>query len=296
MSGSHSISEVSRIAGIPKDLLRMWERRYAYPAPTRDRNGDRVYSDQQVDKLIVIRQLVNQGKRPGKLIALDLSQLKALLQKPAVEFDADRLLALLKSGDAKALRDWFHTYLMAYGLRAFVHQVMAPANRLVGELWAGGELAIYQEHLYTEVMKSLLPQALAAHYRADGKLRVMLSTVPGEQHALGLLMVEALLRLGGAYVVSFGTEMPFRDIEQAAQSHAVDVIGLSFSSSFDIDDAIVMLSGLRQMIDPTTAIWVGGAAFDGSAETRMPQGVDLLDGLQGVEQALASWKGRAGRD
>ncbi|MEW8228467.1 MAG: MerR family transcriptional regulator, partial [Candidatus Thiodiazotropha endolucinida] len=36
MNDSHSISDVSRISGIPKDLLRMWERRYNYPKPARD--------------------------------------------------------------------------------------------------------------------------------------------------------------------------------------------------------------------------------------------------------------------
>ncbi|MGD8932804.1 MAG: MerR family transcriptional regulator, partial [Chromatiales bacterium] len=87
MNNHHSISDVSRIAGIPKDLLRMWERRYGYPKPQRDVNGDRIYSDSQLDKLILIRQLVDQGKRPGKLMGLDLSELKALQQVPKVALD-----------------------------------------------------------------------------------------------------------------------------------------------------------------------------------------------------------------
>ena len=72
MNAQHSISDVSRIAGIPKDLLRMWERRYGYPKPARNENGDRIYSNEELDKLIAIRHLQEQGKRPGKLMALDL--------------------------------------------------------------------------------------------------------------------------------------------------------------------------------------------------------------------------------
>ena len=119
-----------------------------------------------------------------------------------------------------------------------------------------------------------------------GEPRIMLTTVPGERHSLGLLMVETLLRLGGAEVIAFGAEMPFRDIKDAAVSHQVDVIGLSFSGGFKSDDAIVMLTGLRQMIDPGIRIWVGGGAFDGGAV--MPEGVELLDGLHGVEQVLVT--------
>ena len=289
MNAHHSISEVSRIAGIPKDLLRMWERRYGYPKPARDGKGDRIYSNEDLDKLIAIRHLQEQGKRPGKLIGMDLSQLRSLQQAPKAELDIGNLVALLKTGDSAAIRHWFQSQLVANGLlRAFIHKVIAPATLALGEAWSKGEVEIYEEHLYTELMKGLVRQSLAAHYREGGEPRVMLTRVQGEQHSLGLLMVEALLRIGGAEVISFGTEMPFRDIREAASSQNADVIGLSFSCSFKTEDAIVMLSGLRQMIDPGIRIWVGGAAFNSGVT--MPQGVELLNGLHQVEEVLAEWQ------
>ena len=288
MNGNHSISEVSRIAGIPKDLLRMWERRYGYPKPVRDHNGDRVYSDEELDKLVAIRQLVEQGRRPGKLMALDLSQLRSLRLSTKVELDTGHLVALLEADDTVALRSWFQQHLAAIGLRAFIHKVVAPATHALGEAWARGELEIYQEHLYTELMKSLVRQALAEHYLENGEPRVMLTTMQGEPHSLGLLMVEALLRISGAEVISFGTEMPIRDIRRASVRHKVDIIGLSFSCNYRSDEAIVMLSGLRQRIDPQIQIWVGGGAF--SDASNMPEGIELIGGLQEVERALAEWK------
>jgi len=288
MTDNHNISDVARLAGIPKDLLRMWERRYGYPAPARNSNGDRVYSDEHIDKLTLIRQLLNQGMRPGKLMALSVTDLESLLEKPKPEVDTDVLMTLLKSAPAAALQDWLEKQLRVQGLRAFIHQVLAPAIRSVGEDWARGELEIHQEHLFTETVKNLLRQALKEHHAEAGRPRVLLTTVPGEQHSLGLLMVEALLRLGGAEAVSFGTEMPSRDVMEAARSHGVDIIGLSFSGSFKTDDAIVMLSGLRQMIDPRIRIWAGGAALESAS--LIPEGVECLDGLPGVERALASWR------
>ncbi len=287
MSGNHSISDVSRIAGIPKDLLRMWERRYDYPKPERDLNGDRVYSDHQLQKLILIRQLVDGGRRPGKLMTLELPELSALLESRPAAPDLDRMIALLCDGEVAGLRQWLGEQLQSLGLRAFIHQVMVPANQRVGEAWQSGTLAIFEEHLYTEMIKTLVRQALAEIPPGVRQPRVMLTTLSGEQHSLGLLMVEALLRLGGAEAISFGIEMPFRDIMEAARIHRVDVIGLSFSGHFKRDDALVMLSGLRQMVDAGTDIWVGGAAF-GQGEV-LPEGVRLLDGLYGVEQALAAW-------
>lgn len=288
MNGNHSISEVSSIAGIPKDLLRMWERRYGYPQPLRNSHGDRIYTDEQLEKLILIRQLQEQGKRPGKLMQLDISQLKALRQAPAPSVDLERLAVLLKAGDAGKLSSWLREQLLALGLRSFIHRIMVPANKLVGEAWSQGEMAIFEEHLYTELMKNLIRQSLSEQQLENRGPRVMLTTVPGEKHSLGLLMVEALLRLGGAQVITFGVEMPFRDIREAALGHQVEIIGLSFSAGFKPEDALVMLSGLRQIVDRKVRIWVGGGAFDGIIE--MPEGVEQLAGLHAVETALLEWR------
>jgi len=286
LNASHNISDVSRIAGIPKDLLRMWERRYGYPKPARDDNGDRIYSNEELDKLIAIRHLQEQGKRPGKLMALDLPQLRSMMRTPKVELDGDQLVALLESDDPLTLRDWLQNQLVTLGLRAFIHNIIAPATRVIGDSWASGRLQIHQEHLYSELVKSLIRQALVEHYRDEGNPKVMLTTMQGEAHSLGLLMVEVLLRTGGAAVIPFGTDMPISEIIKASFSHKVDVICLSFSCNFRSDEAIAMLSGLRQRIDPRVRIWVGGAAF--SADVVMPEGVELIGSLQELEQVLAA--------
>ena len=288
MNSHLSISEVSQRSGVPKDLLRQWERRYGYPDPQRDANGDRLYTSQQLDKLVLIRQLVDQGKRPGKLVKLQLPELQEMLEVPQAVFDREELIRLLKSTNIAELNEWLNSLVAALGLRGFVHKVMAPTCIAVGDAWERNELAIHEEHLFTEVMKRFARQQLAQQAQTQQAPRVMLTTVPGEQHSLGLLMVEMLLRLGGAEVIAFGTEMPFQEIREAAESHQVEVIGLSFSSSFKTEDALVMLRGLRQVIPPAVRIWAGGGALSNVQE--MPDGVTLLPTLQGVENELAGWQ------
>ena len=209
-----------------------------------------------------------------------------MMRAPKVELDSDQLVALLESDDPLVLRGWLQNQLVRLGLRSFIHNVMAPATRALGHAWAAGRLQVHQEHLYTEQVKSLIRQALAEVYRDDGSPMVMLTTMQGETHSLGLLMVEALLRIGGAAVIPFGTDMPISEIIKASISHEVDVIGLSFSCNFHSDEAIAMLSGLRQRIDPRVRIWIGGAAF--AADLVMPEGVELIGSLHDLEQVLAA--------
>jgi DNA-binding transcriptional MerR regulator/methylmalonyl-CoA mutase cobalamin-binding subunit len=292
MNNQYNISEVSQQTGIPKDLLRQWERRYGYPDPQRLENGDRAYDQGQVEKLLLIRQLTDQGKRPGKLVSLEVTALQQLLAEPRESFDPKALIQLLAEGAPQTLHHWLQQQLNSQGLRAFIHQVLAPATRAVGEAWAKGKLPIHKEHLYTEAVKVRLRKAIAELDLPASPPRTLLTTVPGEQHGLGLLMVEALLRLGGAEVISLGTEMPFQEIKEAAEHYRVDIVALSFSASFQTEDAMVVLTGLRQLLGDPTAIWAGGAAFRGLKTA--PQGIAILGDLAAVERELARWRGNPG--
>ena len=65
-----NISAVEREAGLSKDVLRMWERRYGFPKPDRDENGEREYTPATIAKLRAIKRLMDVGLRPGKLMPL----------------------------------------------------------------------------------------------------------------------------------------------------------------------------------------------------------------------------------
>jgi DNA-binding transcriptional MerR regulator len=75
---AQNISAVERETGLSKDVLRMWERRYGFPKPARDDNGERQYTAAETDKLRAIKRLMDVGLRPGKIIALSLGELNAM--------------------------------------------------------------------------------------------------------------------------------------------------------------------------------------------------------------------------
>lgn len=294
MNPQYPIAAVERETGIPKDLLRQWERRYRFPLPARDDNGDRVYTQQDLDKLRLIRQLMERGKRPGKLMELEMAQLQAMLASHADDDAAalEQFLPLLRRRDLHAIRNWLQQRLASQGLRQFICHTVSQTNTDIGLAWERGELAVHEEHLYTEQIQSLLRQAIHDLYVDRQPPRVMLTTVPGEQHGLGCLMVEAMLRLDGCDVIPFGTEMPFQEIIEAAVSHRVDVVGLSFSAAFPATDAVVALAGLRQMLPPHIDIWAGGAALE--ARPSVTEGSLLTLSLEEVCAAAADWRVRHG--
>lgn len=69
----------ARLAGLPVETLRMWERRYSLSDAERSERGQRLYSAEQVARLGLLKQLVDQGYAIGVLASLAPEQLQAML-------------------------------------------------------------------------------------------------------------------------------------------------------------------------------------------------------------------------
>lgn len=286
-----SIASVERETGLSKDLLRVWERRYGFPQPQRDANGERLYSDAELAKLRVVRRLVDQGMRPGRILALPLNELEALAcgtSPTACNALQDLVLYLVKTHQTADLRRELVQSLMRDGLHRFVTETVAPLSALVGEAWVRGEIQIFEEHLFTEQLQAVLRNAIAQTPGGGGSPRVLLTTLPSEQHALGLLMAEALLALEGADCVALGTQTPAGDVVAAALAKEVDVVALSFSGNFPANQMSNSIAQLRSALPPRVALWCGGA---GAARLkRLPSQVNCIAGLEEIGKAVEQWR------
>ena len=293
---SYNIAAVERDTGLSKDVLRMWERRYGFPVPERDANGERLYPAAQVERLRLIKRLMDQGHRPGKLIAAPAEELATLAPRrtrdvvaaaaPATADDLDELIEFIRQHDAPGYQQAMQQRLVRQGLQAFVQDTVAPLTRQIGEAWEDGSIEVFEEHLFTELTKRLLRQAIAT-LPASRRPRVLLTSVPDEPHVLGLLMVEALLALEGAECIPLGTQMPLLEISRAAEAHAADIVALSFSVAFPQRQIGGLVQHLRQTLPPATALWIGG----GGIRRLAPQaGVDLLPELADATRALQQWR------
>lgn len=292
------IAAVERETGIGKDTLRVWERRYGFPMPERDAGGERLYPLDQVEKLRLIRRLMGQGWRPGKLLAKaeeELAALAAANAAPAPDARRDALqqkvVGLVRCHDIPALGSALRQALHRQGLQQFVLETVSALNRAVGDAWGRGEIQVFEEHLYTEQMQTLLRQAIAALPAGSERPRVLLTTVPEEQHALGLLMTEALLTLEGAACIPLGTQTPLVDIRRAAAAHRADIVALSFSSAFPQRQVLPLLARLREMLPPAVELWAGGAGVD---RVGALAGVRLITDLALALAALSDWREKAG--
>jgi DNA-binding transcriptional MerR regulator/methylmalonyl-CoA mutase cobalamin-binding subunit len=290
------IAAVERDTGLGKDTLRAWERRYGFPVPERTVNGERVYCPEQVARLRLIKRLIDLGHRPGKLMQLSTEELfqqstfePANAPAPAQHISEHLLTYLDMCSVARAdeLRRALDQALLRSGLRAFVHDIAGPLVRAAGEYWEHGRFSVVEEHLFSELLQDVLRGGINVIQRAlagDGP-RILLTTVPEENHGLGLLMAQAIFALEGGRCISLGVQTPIDQIARAA-SH-VDVVALSFSTNLRANRVRDGLAQLASSVPEGVEIWCGGSSPI-LRRLKIP-GVSVL-ALDEVAGRLATWR------
>jgi methanogenic corrinoid protein MtbC1 len=289
-----SISAVERDTGLTKDTLRVWERRYQFPLPARDENGERAYTHGQVEKLRALKRLIDRGHRPSKIIGHSMAELMHLIELAPAEPEAaanpliDQLIELVRTHRVAELRRELGQGVMRQGLAAFLVETVGPLTQAVGDGWMRGSLEVFEEHLYTETMQSVLRGAIATLPQPGQRPRVLLTTFPNEMHGLGLLMAEGMLALEGAACLALGTHTPIYDIAAAATSERADVIALSFSLSYPVNVANEGLEELRSKVSRDVEIWAGGA--NPGIVRRPVAGVIAVPELADIPSRVARWR------
>lgn len=298
ITGVHSIGAVERDTGLGKDTLRAWERRYGFPQPGRDANGERTYTPEEVAKLRLLKRLIDRGHRPGAIVHTELAQLQAMLAPAGgaelakathpADDDLATCLELCRQHKTDALHRHLLQAAMRIGLQRFVLDIVAPFVTAVGEYWEQGRFDVFEEHLCTEVIQNVLRNSIInipARDPALARPRILLTTFPQEQHGLGLLMAEAMFALEGAHCVSLGVQTPVADIVQAAQGS--DIVALSFSTAMNGKQVLEGLDDLAAALPTPIEIWCGG---ESTALRRCTLPAFRRVELDEVARQLAAWR------
>jgi methanogenic corrinoid protein MtbC1 len=175
-------------------------------------------------------------------------------------------------------------------------ELLAPAARLMGDMWAGDEANFMDVTLGLSRIQRVLRQFRFPTLESVADMgSALLVPVPGEQHVLGLRMVEEFLMRDGWLVRC----TPVANVEQLRQLVAADpydFVGFSISGER-------LLPALRSAIrevrvasrNRSVRIMVGGVAFAGQDRSTHPIDADAFigDAREAVAQAKR-WHALAG--
>jgi len=76
----YSISEVSKMVGEPQYILRYWEKEFPILNPKKNRAGNRIYSDKDIEIVMAIKTMLREQKLSTKGV---LEELYRMFEKPS---------------------------------------------------------------------------------------------------------------------------------------------------------------------------------------------------------------------
>jgi methanogenic corrinoid protein MtbC1 len=181
--------------------------------------------------------------------------------------------------DVAAMREVLQRAAVLLGPRAFVTDLAHPLALRVGEAWERGDLEIRHEHLMSDALSTQLRVLRSAHEPSSGLPIVVLATLPGEQHGLGLQMIALYLAVAQALPRVLGTDTPVDQIVRAARAHRAGVAAIGVSGAADRARTSRDLRALRSELPRHVPLWIGGATeglkLEGRGVRRIAEWSDL---------------------
>ncbi len=288
-----SIGTLAHKTGLSVECLRMWERRYGAPESIRLPSGHRRYPEQEIERLRYAALALEQGYRARQVAPATLGELKGMLRqcaclledsphRPEIEARIERWIAATAKLDDRTLAHDFHHDWTQLGAARFLSERVVPLIYRLGQEWANGELTISQEHFASEQVSDFLAaQWRRMNERIEGA-NVLVASLPGDQHRLGLQMVSVVLTLAGKKVVYIGPQTPPREIVEIAKQCKATAVCLSISITMDLNQVTQALGQLRLDLPNAIRLAIGGKGAPPPREgiERMNDLADFYDWLK----------------
>lgn len=296
METVYPIRAVAKITGLSLDTLRAWERRHNAVVPERSERG-RQYGRADIERLLLLKQLVQKGHAIGGIAAQSDEELRALLAQqpvqavPASASPADMLAPILEaveSFDGPRASDELSRFAAILSPRDLICQVAVPLMHEVGTRWHNGTMAIAQEHLVSEMLRTLLGNMMRLFRPANPAMTMVLSTPAGESHEFGILAAAMLASLGGVEPVYLGPNLPASEIADAARRTSAKVVALSITVPSETTQEEV--NALAAAMPDGAELWIGGAGSAALDRTGLGVRTMWIEDLQALESECRRWR------
>jgi len=256
------IRTVANLTGINPVTLRAWERRYNLITPQRTPKGHRLYTEDDVELIKQVLELLDQG--------ISISQVKPLLEQSPVQQQAaaladagdvwkayqQKMLHAVEKFDEHVLDNTYNDALSLYPVDVVNQRLVSPLLRIIGERWKERETGIVEEHFFSVYLRNKLGARIHhLNQRSSGPL-LILACLPGEYHEIGLLLFALATVNFGYRVLVLGSNTPLEQLPKILQLQSSAGIVLSGSAR---PSRGLFKSELPELVkESTVPVFIGG--------------------------------------
>lgn len=276
MAEAHqAIKVVARRTGLSPHVIRVWEKRYGAVEPERTQTNRRLYSNEQIERLSLLREITRNGHSIGNVAKLPTDKLRELARESTAPGEDSRTHAAPQSGpacleecveavkslDAQALDEALRRGATELGAQGLLQRVIAPLAQTIGDLWRDGIITAAHEHFASAVIRIFLGHATRPFAGTDSAPVLVVATPAGQIHELGALLVGAAASNLGWHVTYLGASLPAEEIAGVARKNRARAVALSVVYPEDDPRLEGELTRLHESLPQEVLLLVGGRAM-----------------------------------
>ena len=295
-----SVAGAAALVGLTPATLRTWDRRYGLSPSIRTTGGHRRYNADDITRLRLVAQLVEDGIPPAGAVQSAINATIAdceqrlrgdhsdrapaddaragggrSISMPAASKEQRGLARAAMALDGQAVRNIMTSAIKERGVVAAWDEIAAPTLLAIGDHWEKTHANVEVEH----VASLGIQQALSIDAPDRFTQRpTLLCCAPEDQHSLALVALRAAMLEAGAPAVMLGSRLPLDALAAAVKRlrpRAI-VVWASMSENADVR-AFDVVPEQR----PPIRRYVAGPGWDGA---RLPD--KDIQRLGSLEQAL----------
>jgi DNA-binding transcriptional MerR regulator/methylmalonyl-CoA mutase cobalamin-binding subunit len=230
--GIFSIKDIEAVSGIKSHTLRIWEQRYGIIVPKRTESNIRYYDDDDLKHILNISILNRQGIKISEIARMSKEEITDAILKDSALFSENYdthikgLISAMLSFDEYGFHKVISTNVIQLGLEQTVISIIFPFLAEVGLLWQIGSIHPSHEHFASNIIRQKLYVAIDGNVGryAENRKRFLLFLPEHEQHSIGLLFANYILRTRGQDVLYLGQEVPLLDLKDAFVDNEPDYV------------------------------------------------------------------------
>ena len=301
---------MARRTGLTSHVIRIWEKRHSAVTPTRTPTNRRLYSDADIERLLLLKRATHSGHSIGQIAQLPVERIRALIaadeatvssppkSQGPLRADAspqailDACLNAVEHMKAGHLEEILMRATVRLSQLALIEQVIVPLMYRIGDLWHEGTLRVAHEHLTSAVIRTLLGSMGRGFPSTTSAPGLVVATPSGHLHELGALIVATIAASDGWRVTYLGPALPAEEIAGAAHQNRARAVALSII--YPTDDPYLRgeLITLRRGVADGVSILVGGQAAEAYQAALSEVGAVWIENLTDLRKHLEFLRSR----
>ncbi|NNC82926.1 MAG: MerR family transcriptional regulator [Flavobacteriales bacterium] len=284
-----SIKDLENFTGIKAHTIRMWERRYDLLNPERTEGNQRYYDLNNLQKLLNIKLLYDNGFKISKIASLEPEEIPNRVFDIVSELEdshqaIDMLkMAMLNFDQGLFEKTYMHLISNLSFRRVFI-DVFVPLLEHIGYLWQMDSITPAHEHFISNLIQQKILANIERiqtiqHHRED---RVFVLYLPhNEIHELGLLYLHYELILRGWKSIYLGPSVYLDNLFDLISIYPK----ITFATYFTVEPTPPEIDGYMERVKnelltrEDDQMWILGRRITDIDEKTLPETVNLFPGL-----------------